>query len=169
LGAVGLRLPRGTFAWAVAVAAALAVLALAAAVFDLGPFRGSELTRGELIARGDDICRKAHDAFIELQARPPRTADEAAELTGRLADIAADELKQIKALHGPPEFDAELERYLAAREQGIEALRDGVAAAQDGDTAAYTSAQAKLASSQRRRRQIARRIGFAECSRPLPG
>jgi hypothetical protein len=166
---VGLQLPRGTFAWVLAVVAGAAVLALVAVLLNLGPFKEAELTRGELIARGDEICRKAHDAFTNLQDGPPRTASQAAELTTQLADIAGDEVDQIRALNGPPEFDAEIERYLAARERGIAFLRSGHDAAQARDTEAYVKSQAELARTQRERQRIARRIGFAECSRPIGG
>jgi hypothetical protein len=166
---VGLQLPRGTFAWVVAVVVALGALALVAAVFNLGPFSEPQLGRGEAIARGDEICRKAHQAFADLQRHPPGTASEASQLTHRLADIAAGELDQIRALNGPPDFEAQIDRYLAARERGIEALRAGEKAASEHDSKAYAKAQSDLADSQRARRRLARKIGFAECSRPLKG
>ena len=46
-------------------------------------------------------------------------------------------------------------------------MRDGQAAAEDRDADAYEKAQAEVADSQRERHRIARRIGFAVCSRPL--
>ena len=159
--------PRGKLGWIAGGVGAVVALALLAIVFDLGPFTETELTRGELIARGDEICREAHEAFVDLQAKPPQTPGQAAELTGKLVDIATDELEQIRSLEGPGDFDAEIERYLAARERGIEALEDGHEAAEAHDTDAYAAAQAELADSQLERRRIARLIGFAECSRPI--
>ncbi|MFI5121614.1 MAG: hypothetical protein ACHQJ5_01845 [Vicinamibacteria bacterium] len=163
--------PRGKLGWiAGGVALAVVVVALALAILlDQGPFSEPELSRGELIARGDEICRKAHEAFAELQKKPPQTAGQATDLTGKLVDIASDELDEIGSLKGPPEFDAEIERYLTARERGIEALRRGRDAAEAGDNDAYVVAQAELADSQLERQRIARRIGFAQCSRPLVG
>jgi hypothetical protein len=148
-------------------AVVLAVLVVLGAALDLGPFKEPELTRGELIARGDEVCRKAHEAFADLQRLEPRTSSQAAELTSQLVDIAADEADQIKALNGPPEFDAEIGDYVAAREEGIEAMRAGRDAAEHGDTDAYARSQAEVAETQRERREIARGIGFAVCSRPL--
>jgi signal transduction histidine kinase len=161
------RRPRGPWAWVLAGAGVLAVLALLAAVFNLGPFREPELTSSKLIAQGDEICRKAHVAFADLQRHLPRTAAEAAELTGRLIDIAGDEADELESLNGPPEFDAQVEDYVAAREDGIEAMRAGRAAAEDRDTQGYKQEQAEVADSQRDRHRIARDIGFAICSRPL--
>jgi hypothetical protein len=147
----------------------LGVLFALAIVFNLGPFTDPELSRGELIARGDEICRKAHEAFTGLQRQPPQTGGQAAELTGQLDAIATDELDQIRSLNGPADWDAEIGTYLAARERGIAALREGRDAAEAHDTAGYIKAQAELADSQLARERIARRIGFGECSRPLVG
>jgi hypothetical protein len=161
------RRPHGPWARVLAGAGVLAALALLAAVFDLGPFREPELRSSEVIAQGDEICRKAHEAFADLQRRSPRTAAQAAELTGRLIDIAGDEADELESLNGPPEFDARVEEYVTAREDGIEAMRAGRAAAEDRDTEGYEEAQADVADSQRERHRIARGIGFAVCSRPL--
>ena len=162
--------PRGVWAWALGVAAFLAVMALLAATFDLGPFKEPELAGGELVARGDEICREAHEAFVDLQRSPPGTAGDAAELTGRLIDVAEDEADELRALNGQPEFEAEVDEYLEARATGIDALRAGRQAAEDRDAQAYADSQADLAASQRDRHRIARQIGFAVCSRPLgPG
>jgi signal transduction histidine kinase len=84
--------PRGKLGWIAGGVGLVAVLAALAVLLDLGPFSEPELSRSELIARGDEICRKAHAAF---------------------------------------------------------------------------AAQAEVADSQRERQRIARRIGFAQCSRPI--
>jgi hypothetical protein len=154
----------------VGIATILAVLALLGAVFNLGPFREPELGNGVLIARGDEICRRAHEAFVDVQRETPETAEEAADLTARLVDIAEDETKEINALNGTAVFEAGIDKYLAAREEGIDAMRAGREAAEADDAQAYAQSQSDVAASQRERHQIARRIGFAVCSRPLgPG
>jgi signal transduction histidine kinase len=161
--------PRRTGALAPVLAGLIvtASLFVFGALFDLGPFREDELSRGELIVRADQICLEAHRAFADQQRRPPGTAEEAAELTDHLIGIASDEAERIAELLGPPEVDAQVAAYLSARERGIEALRAGKAAAEDGDSTAYERAQAELAASQRERQRLAREIGFSECSRSL--
>jgi hypothetical protein len=151
----------------VGLVAIVAVLFGLGAALHLGPFTQSELSRGELIARGDEICRKAHAAFELLQEKQPQTPQQAAELTGRLIDIAEDERERIAALDGPDDFDQEIQTYLDARDLGIEALRRGRSAADAGRSDIYNEAQAELAETQSQRIQIARLIGFAECSRKL--
>jgi hypothetical protein len=163
------RQPRGRLPWVLGGVGLAGVLAVLAIVLDLGPFTEPEVMRAELIARGDETCRKAHEAFVELQDQPPQTPRQASELTGQLIDIAEDESDQLESLNAPAELRPDLARYLAARERGIEALRRGREAADARDTDAYREAQAELADSQHERARIARGIGFGECSRPLAG
>ena len=53
---------------------------------------GQELTRSELIAKGDAICEDAHERFAQLQASPPTTPEESATLTQQLIDITETEV-----------------------------------------------------------------------------
>lgn len=154
--------------WALGGAGVLALLIVVVVILARWPF-GGELSRAEFIAQGDEICAEAHDAFEELQQVAPRTAHEAADLTERLVDIAEDELDEIERLNQPSELDDEVDRYLAAREEGIELLREGRDAAQAGEPGRYGAAQSRLDAGQRSRRSLAREIGFRECSRPLRG
>lgn len=151
----------------VGLIAVVAVLFGLGAALHLGPFTRTELSRGELIARGDEICRKAHAAFDLLQKKQPQTPQQASGLTSRLIDIAEDERDRIAALDGPDDFDQEIQTYLDARDLGIEALRRGHSAADAGRSDIYDEVQAELAETQRQRIQIARLIGFAECSRKI--
>jgi hypothetical protein len=152
---------------AVAIVALVGVLIALAALLDLGPFGDEELSSAELIARGDGICERAHEAFVDLQAEQPQTAREAHDLTDRLVGIAEDEHDEVAELDGPDDLDDLVDRYLEAREAGIEALRAGRDAADADDAEAYSEAQAELSSAQDERRRLARQVGFRECSRPL--
>lgn len=153
--------------WALGGAGIIAALLALAAIFGWWPFGGS-LSRAELIAEGDAICARAHEAFEELQSEPPRTSREATELTEQLIGIAEDEHDEIDSLDPPAELEQPLDRYLEVRERGIELLRQGLAAAEAAESHPYEVAQAELAATQRApRRRLARRIGFEECSKPL--
>jgi hypothetical protein len=152
---------------ALGIGAVLVVLFALGAALHLGPFEQKELSRGELLAQGDEICRKAHAAFEELQVKQPQTPDQAAALSSQLLDIAQDERDRIAALNGPADFDDEIETYLKARDLGIDALRRGRQAADAGRADIYAQAQSELDETQRQRIQIARQVGFAECSRKI--
>jgi hypothetical protein len=153
-----------------AIAVLVAVLLALIAVFNVGPCADDELTVEEFIAQGDEICKRAHDEFLDLQDRPPRTPSDAAELTGGLVEVAEEERDAIGDLNEPASLSEQVDRYLEARDRGIELLRDGRAAAEDADPDAYEGLQAELASTQRDPRyELASEIGFEECSKPLAG
>jgi hypothetical protein len=154
--------------WALAAIGVIAAIVLVAIVVDLGPF-SDEVSADELIAQGDEICAAAHEAFEDLQSEPPRTANDAEELTGQLLDIAEDEQERIDELDPPDELESALDRYLAGRADGIDLLARGVEAAEDHDDDAYSEAQARVARNQLDRRRSARRVGFKVCSKPLIG
>jgi hypothetical protein len=125
------------------------------------------LTKAELVSKGDAICKSAHDQFAQLQKSPPSTAAEAAALTGKLISISENELNQLRDLNVSADVKPALDRYLAAREQGIAVLKKGLAAAQNGNARAYAAAQATIAKSQVKRLRLAQAVGFRECSRPI--
>jgi hypothetical protein len=82
--------------------------------------------------------------------------------------VAEEERDAIAGLNEPESLTGPVDRYLEARERGIDLLHDGHAAAEDADPAAYEEVQAELASTQRDPRyELAREIGFEECSKPL--
>lgn len=155
--------------WAAIAALGVAVLLVLAILLDLGPFADEELSEAEFLARADEICADAHSDFERLQDSPPSTASEAAALTQELADISKGELDGVSDLNAPASLTTPLERYVKARQEGIDKLREGLDAAEEGDGFAYADAQAKVASGQLNRLKLAQKVGFDECSRVLFG
>jgi hypothetical protein len=127
---------------------------------------GEELTKAELIARGDAVCKEAHDRFAELQGSPPTTPEETATFTQQLIDITETEVSQLRSLDAPPSVKPALESYLKALDKNVVVLKQGLEAAQNSDATAYAKAQAKAVKDQVERLQLAQAVGFKECSRP---
>jgi hypothetical protein len=152
---------------AAGVIGAIVLVFAVAILLDLGPFADGELSAAEFLAQGDEICKQAHDEFLEVQSPTPRTADDAAAQVEALIEIAEEERDAILDLSVPESLAKDLDAYMVEREKGIETLRDGLAAARDDDPTAYEEAQAELASQQARRQEVAQRLGFDECSEPL--
>ena len=75
---------------------------------------GEELSKSELIAKGDAICKDAHDRFAELQGSPPTTPEESATFTQGLIDITESEISQLRALNAPASVKPALDNYLKA-------------------------------------------------------
>lgn len=155
--------------WAAAAAVLVGALVALAALLDLGPFEDDELSARDFVAQGDALCRDAHEQFEDAQgAGPPQTASQAEDLTDALIAIAEEERDALADLEVPAELSEPVERYLEARDRGIDALHDGLEAAKDADPLAYETAQAELAATQLDPRfHLARDIGFHDCSAPL--
>jgi hypothetical protein len=162
-----------------AVAIVAGGLAILAVVLDLGPFDdGSALSRSEFIARGDEICRQAQGDFTDVQKTTPETtAPQAAVLTGKLIDISESEFNSINRLQAPADMRRDVDAYLKSREKGIQQLKDAYEAAQKDDFQAYNRAKIELARGQAHRTQLAKAVGFHDCSQqfltpsaePTPG
>jgi hypothetical protein len=127
---------------------------------------GEPLTKQELIAEGDEICRQAGEQFQQLQQSPPTSAEAAVTFTQKLIDIQQTQLTQLRELNPPAAVQSSLEDYLKALEKNISILKQGLEAAQNSDATGYAKAQAKTVSQQVERLQLARAVGFKECSRP---
>jgi hypothetical protein len=155
------------FVWiTLSIAAVMLIVALAVAL-DIGAPADDDLPEGEFLAQGDEICSRARDEFERLQRTKPRTPGEAEELTSALVDLATEELDRVRELSAPADLEPALDRYLKAREQGIEQMRAGLQATRDRDAFAYEKAQAEVADGQIHRLQLAKQVGFSECSQIL--
>ncbi len=126
----------------------------------------AELTKSQLIAKGDAICKDARDRFAELQGSPPTTPEETATFTQKLLDITESEVSQLRALNAPSDVKPALDRYVKAMDKNVDVLKQGLRAAQQSDATAYAQAQAKAVKDQVKRLQYAQAVGFKECSRP---
>jgi hypothetical protein len=155
---------------ALAGLALVAMLVAVGAAFDLGPFsdqEGGVLTTAQFIAKGDEICRHAHEQFADLQPTPPNTSDEAAVLTGKLLTISEDEYNAIRNLEPPADLKPAVTRYLGARVQGINLIRDAYEAAKSNDPRTYYRDLVRVSKTQVKRLKLAKAVGFTECSKPI--
>ena len=118
------------------------------------------------IPEGDEICREGQERIAGLRGGTPSTPDQAAELTRGVIAAYEEEIAALGALEVPAELKADLDRYLAAREEALDPLRDGLAAARKGDAEAYAEAQAAVAEGQLERTRLADAVGFSDCSSP---
>lgn len=127
---------------------------------------GEPLTKQELIAKGDAICKQANNLFAQLQQSPPTTPESAVTFTQKLIHIQETELSQLRDLHPPAPLKSSLDDYVRALDENIGVLKKGLKAAQQNDATGYAKAQAETVSEQVKRLQLARAVGFRECSRP---
>jgi hypothetical protein len=125
-----------------------------------------DLTRAELVAEGDGICREGQERYAEIQATPPANAAEAAEQTEALIGSSEEELDGLRGLEPPAELEDAYQRYLDAREEALEILERGRDAAESQDAKAYGELQAQVEKGSAERHSLAKAVGFKQCSRP---
>jgi hypothetical protein len=146
---------------------ALPVLA-ASALALLAPGCGSgpeKVSAGELVSRGDQICRDEQQRFFDVQAQPPVGAHEAADQTGQLADAAGKELAALKDMEPPVALQPRYQRYLDSLQAAADLLEKGREAADGQDARRYGELQAELGGQAEKRSQLARQVGFKTCSK----
>ncbi len=127
---------------------------------------GGALTKAEVISQGDAICKQAREDFLAAEPPAPTSPDRAAALQRALIRTSEEEVSRIRALAAPPEVEPALDRYQRARERGIALLKRGLEAAEREDLSSYAAAQRRVASGQLDRLNLARQVGFVDCSRP---
>ena len=141
------------------IAGAVTILAIA------GCGDGSdEVSAGELVQKGDEVCRGVQERFAEIQAQPPASASEGAEQAGELLGVADDAQAELRDIQPPEELRDRYDGYLDARDEVGAALERGKQAAENQDGAAYGRAQEEAAAGAPERRRLARGLGFKVCS-----
>jgi hypothetical protein len=145
----------------IASAVAASSVIAASGCGDSGPH---QVSAAELVSRGDAICKRGQEKFDEIQQHALRNANDAAEQTQDLIDVATDELNDLRDLVPPSELEETYNAYLDARVRAIEVFRQGLDAADRDDDNGYVDAQARAAAGAAKRRQLAEAVGFKVCS-----
>lgn len=146
-----------------AFAAAVALTGALAGCGDSGPH---QVSAAELVSQGDATCKRGQEKFDEIQQRALRNANDAAEQTQDLIDVATDELNDLRDLVPPSELEEAYNAYLDARVRAIEVFKQGLDAAERDDDKGYVDAQSRAAAGAAKRRQLAEAVGFKICSAP---
>lgn len=144
----------------VRIAAAGAACALLAAC------GGTQVTKSDVVARGNAICAGALRDMRAVPA-PAGTSGSLAALSAyerQVAPIVEREAKAIQALPKPSEGRALLERYMAAVARDAAQYRVLAGAAQAGDAAGVAQALANLRASGAA--SLATEYGLTQCAAP---
>ena len=153
---VGLVGPRRSVLLALAVATAVASGGCG------GDDEDDALSKDQLIARGDALCRQSR----QTMPRPPRGNDLASlgRYAGEVVRLSESMLARFRALKPPKAERENFDRFLTAaqrRLQNVTAIRD---AAGRGDAQAVRAGLAKEQSQDAPAyRQVAKQIGFRVC------
>ncbi len=136
-----------------AAVVALLVLPLAAC--------GGGLSKAELVAKGDAICKRVN-AQIAKEPEPVNTAD-LEKLAKKTLGISDPAIKDMEALEAPDELKQDFGKFVASLKQQRELTKQIGEAAGNGDTAKIQEVGNAAGKAQTKYRQLSDKIGFKEC------
>ena len=125
--------------------------------------RPQTLTRAELIAQGDEICRESRGKF--LRYRDP-VAEEVPDVAYSrvLVGISSNAVDKFETLVPPASLASDYRAYLRSQREVMEWDREALAAAEAEDAAAYGEARGARDETEDERKQLAEAVGFHVCS-----
>ncbi|MDX6615118.1 MAG: hypothetical protein QOD60_209 [Solirubrobacterales bacterium] len=130
---------------------------------------GTQVSGPELITKGDELCRAEQQNFKQIQATPPANASAAADQTGQLVASAQKELDALRNLKPPGDLSSKYEAYLEAQQRALDLLEQGQKAAEQQDGNTYGKLQKQISDGAQKRHELARAVGFKNCSNPVAG
>jgi len=144
------------------ISVAVGAIAALAAATGCGGSTGP-LNAGELISQGDELCVDEQERFKEIQVQAPASAADAVDQTNELIEVSNETLEKLTEIEPPSDLRSAYEGYLDARRQALDLLERGREAAERHDRVAYGAAQEKSIAGEKRRRRLARAVGFEVC------
>jgi len=146
---------------------AIAVVLAAFLLASCSSSDSARLTKEELIAQGDAICKtmsdKAGSIGNDLANPTEENMPAWADALGQLLPIFQDMASQLKEL-SPPEADqATWDQIVAGLDEEVTALEEAKNAADDGDATGMTTALMKMSSVDTKTTKLTTDYGFKQC------
>jgi hypothetical protein len=122
---------------------------------------GGGLSKDELVAKGDAICKRVN-ARIAKQPDPQSAADlkRLAQRTTKIYDPAIDDME---ALDPPSELESDFKKFVASLRRLRDLTKRIGDAAGKGDTATIKQVSTDAQKVQQEYRRLTGKIGFKEC------
>ena len=122
---------------------------------------GGGLSKSELVAKGDAICKRVNTRMAK-EPDPKTTADlqRLAKRTVELSDPAIDDME---ALEPPSELEDDFKKFVASLKRQRDLTKELGDAAGKDDTAKIQEIGTKAQKQQDEYRRLTGRIGFKEC------
>jgi hypothetical protein len=135
-------------------AAALLLLLLVAAC-------GGGLSKQELVAKGDAICKRINTRMAKEP--DPKTTKDLKRLADRTVELSDPAIDDMEKLDPPSELEADFKKFVASlKKQRDLTKKIGDAAGKD-DTAKIQEVGAQAQKAQDEYRRLTGKIGFKEC------
>jgi len=136
-----------------AAVTALLILPLAAC--------GGGLSKSELVAKGDAICKRVND---QVAKEPdPQTAADLQQLADKTVKISDPAIKDMDALEPPGDLEKDFDAFVASLKKQRDLTKQIGDAAGSGDTAEIQKIGAQAQKAQAEYQKLSDKIGFKEC------
>ena len=123
-----------------------------------------QVTAAQLVQKGDQICREQQRKFTEIQAAPLVNASDGGDQAEALGDAAKNSLDDLRHFEPPQAQRVAYDRYLDAKDNALQYFDQAKDAADDLNGRAYSAAQTAEAAGAPERAQLAKALGFKDCS-----
>jgi hypothetical protein len=122
---------------------------------------GGELSKNELVAKGDAICKRVN---VRIAKQPdPQSATELKRLAQRTVKIYVPAIDDMEALDPPSALESDFKKFVASLKRLRDLTKQIGNAAGKGDTAKIKTASADAPKVQQEYRRLTGKIGFKEC------
>ena len=122
---------------------------------------GGGLSKDELVAKGDAICKRVNTRMAKEP--DPKSATDLERLAKRTVEISDPAIKDMEKLEPPSELESDFENFLASLKRQRNLTKKIGEAAAEGDTAKVQQIGADAQSAQEEYRRITGKIGFKQC------
>ena len=122
---------------------------------------GGGLSKSELVAKGDAICKRVNQ---EVAKEPdPQTAADLEKLANKTVEISDPAIDDMEALEPPGELEKDFDAFVASLKKQRDLTKEIGEAAGKGDTEAIQKAGADAQKAQAEYNRLSEKIGFKEC------
>ena len=122
---------------------------------------GDELTKKQLVAKGDAICARINK---QMAKQPdPKTVKDLQRLANRTVELSNPAIKDMEALEPPSELESDFDKFVASLKRQRDLTKKISGAAADGDTAEIQKIGSDAQKAQDEYRRLTGKIGFKEC------
>ena len=122
---------------------------------------GGGLSKEELVAKGDAICKRVNTRMAKEP--DPKSAADLERLAKRTVEISDPAIKDMEKLEPPSELESDFENFLASLKRQRNLTKKIGEAAAEGDTAQIQQIGADAQSAQQEYRRLTGKIGFKQC------
>ena len=122
---------------------------------------GGGLSKQELVAKGDAICKRVN---AQMAKEPdPQTAADLQRLADRTVEISDPAVDDMEALEPPGDLEDDFKKFVGSLKRQRDLTKKIGAAAGKGDTAEVQKVGADAQEAQDEYRRLTGKIGFKEC------